>query len=48
MYIKNQVIETWEKLIYWQYFTSKYKHGAMERRIIRNQQVGLLDLFKKL
>ncbi len=53
MYIKNQVIETWEKLIYWQslYLEEVRKGGGtMGHKVgsIRNQQVGLLDLFKKL
>ncbi len=53
MYIKKQVIETWEKLIYWQslYLEEVRKGGGtMGHKVgsIRNQQAGLLNLFKNL
>jgi len=53
MFVKRQVIETWEKLIYWQsvYLEEVRKGGGtMGHKVgsLRNQQVGLLDLFRKL
>ena len=53
MYVKRQVIETWEKLLYWQsvYLEEVRKGGGtMGHKVgsIRNQQIGLLNLFKRL
>jgi hypothetical protein len=53
MFVKRQVIETWEKLIYWQsvYLEEVRKGGGtMGHKVgsIRNQQAGLLELFKRL
>ena len=53
MYVKRQVTETWEKLLYWQsvYLEEVRKGGGtMGHKVgsIRNQQIGLLNLFKRL
>lgn len=53
MFVKRQVIETWEKLIYWQsvYLEEVRKGGGtMGHKVgsLRNQQVGLLELFRRL
>ena len=53
MFVKRQVIETWEKLIYWQsvYLEEVRKGGGtMGHKVgsIRNSQAGLLELFKRL
>lgn len=53
MFVKRQVIETWEKLIYWLsvYLEEVRKGGGtMVHKVgsVRNQQVGLLELFKRL
>ena len=53
MFVRRQVIETWEKLLYWQ---SVYREevrkggGTMGHKVgsIRNQQIGLLNLFRRL
>lgn len=52
MYIKKQVIETWEKFIYWLslYLEEVRKGGGtLGHKVgsIRNQQTGLHYLFKK-
>lgn len=53
MYVKRQVTETWEKLLYWQsvYLEEVRKGGGtMGHKVgsIRDQQIGLLNLFRRL
>lgn len=52
-FVKKKVIETWEKLIYWQsvYLEEVRKGGGtMGHKVgsLRNQQIGLKELFEKL
>ena len=52
-FVKRKVIETWEKLIYWQsvYLEEVRKGGGtMGHKVgsLRDQQIGLKELFEKL
>ena len=53
LFAKKKVIETWEQLIYWQsvYLEEVRKRGGtMGHKVgsIRNQQIGLKELFERL
>ena len=53
MFVKKKVIETWDKLIYWQsvYLEEVRKGGGtMGHKVgsLRDQQKGLKELFEKL
>lgn len=53
MFVKKKVLETWEKLIYWQsvYLEEVRKGGGtMGHKVgsLRNQQIHLKELFESL